>query len=599
MKNCSFLSVWLILIAILLSSCCKEPGYETDLACRIQRVLEEYKNEAHNLERERASFSDEGLASQNVVESSAHWWDTEITDSLQEGIPVHPKTLDSLLVSALSNSTQIKVFSDIPLIRSTGIQVAESTFDTRAFLNAEFERINRPVSSELEITSTSRDELGDRLKETEYTIEGGLRKKLYTGADVELKQLIGRKTSNSDNFIPSRQGKAELTLRVTQPLLKGRGIAYNTTAIKIAHIDCEIAQQEFLRQTEAHLLEVARAYWSLYQARALYYQKRRLVERTEEVLEELESRTDLDANASRVTRAKASYAQRKADVVRAEIAIRNSQDRLKTLVSDPALSIYSEQEIIPVDAPFYTGQKTDILDAAAKALKMRSEVLQGFKQLHAALLREKVSKNELMPTLNMFLEAKLNGLTGSREYYSNSWNNQFSKGKPGYAGGLNFEFPLCNNAAEANLIRSRIEIRQQVNQITTTIETILLEIKVAVREVDTSLKDVLAKYESMLAAREDLSSIMDRRSIDVGTEFETTSYLEFLLESQERLAKAEEQFVASLVIHNLAMLNLERAQGTLISYNDIDPCCQDRSICVPDEVTLPNLQVNKLAVRKK
>lgn len=583
--------ILLLPAAALLSSCannCCDYGYKTNLNCRIDRILHEYKEDAFEVKMERQVAEMERKGLELFEQPSTNWWDSEIRDPLHEDMAVHRKSLDSLLISALQYSTQIKVFSDLPLIRRTGIKAAKSQFDPTVFLEATFERVHRPVGSDLEVDSGG----GRRLKEVENKLEGGIRQKLATGANVELAHMIGQKTSSNDNFNPDPQGQAELTLRITQPLLKGIGYEYNTTGIRIAQIDSCIAQQELIRQTEAHLLEITRSYWNLYQARAIFFQKERLVNRTQAILEDLKGRANLDANSVQILRAKSSFAQRKSDLVRAEVAIKNSQDRLKSLISDPELSIFSDQEIIPTDSPFYTGADIDIIDAAASALKERSEVAQSFHELNSALLRAKVAKNELMPTLNLFLEAKLSGLSGNRTYSTNAWNNEFTKGSPGYSAGLLFEFPLGNNNAQANNARTKIEVRQQVNQVITTIETILLEVKVAVREVRTSLKDVLAKHESMIAAREDLKSMLARRSIDVGSQLETTSYLEFMLESQERLATSEEEFVRALVIHNISLFNLERAQGTLLSYEKIE-INKTGDLCFEDACNLPIVTLTK------
>lgn len=555
-------------LPLFLTSCLNHHpiAYCVNVEQRVKSLLDEYQKDAKALAEERKVAEAGGVAAEIApVETPAtYWWDAEVTYPLNPDLPIHSKTLDELLLSAIKNSSQIRVFSEIPLIRETGIQVANAVFDPVVFVNTQFERSNRPVATSLEGNPNS------RFKDLKYTIEGGLRQHLITGADVELKETLSRLDTSDPNTIPDPQGTAELTLKVTQPLLRGSGIAYNTTGIRIAEIDSEVAKLEFLRQAEAHLLEVIRSYWSLYQTRAIYYQKQRLIERTKKTLDELKSRQNLDVNSTQMLRALSAFSQRKADLVRAEVAVRNAQDRLKSLLSDPIIPMFSEQEIVPLDRPFYAGLfSIDILNSASQALKNRSEINQAFKQLEATMLRSELSKDEILPKLSLFVEGKLSGLSGKTPYYTNSWNNQFTKGLPGYSGGLNFEYPLCNKDANAKHSRDQIQVRQQINQIITSIETILLEIKVATREVSSSARDVAAKYESMIAAEKDLEALNERRGIDIGTQTETATYLEFLLESQNRLADAEGQFVTALVTHNTSLFNLERAQGTLLSYRSI------------------------------
>ena len=47
-----------------------------------------------------------------------------------------PVTLESLLFSALAHSSQVKVYSELPLIRETAIIEADSAFDPTAFLES-------------------------------------------------------------------------------------------------------------------------------------------------------------------------------------------------------------------------------------------------------------------------------------------------------------------------------------------------------------------------------------------------------------------------------------------------------------------------------
>jgi len=114
-------------------------------------------------------------------------------------------------------------------------------------------------------------------------------------------------------------------------------------------------------------------------------------------------------------------------------------------------------------------------------------------------------------------------------------------------------------------------MRQLVNQIRTTMDTILLEVKVTVREVQTAYRDLIAKSQSMQAARDDLSNLTERReAMFLGANTSAPAYLEFLLESQDRRTAAEEAFLGALATYNVALVSLERAKGTLLTYEDLE-----------------------------
>ena len=107
--------------------------------------------------------------------------------------------------------------------------------------------------------------------------------------------------------------------------------------MRIAKIDSQVAMSEFIRQSESHLLEITRTYWALYAARVTYLQKAKLVEETGRVADEMRARQDVDARKTQLFRAQSALALRRSDLVRSEAAVRNAQDRLRALTSDPEL----------------------------------------------------------------------------------------------------------------------------------------------------------------------------------------------------------------------------------------------------------------------
>ena len=63
------------------------------------------------------------------------------------------------------------------------------------------------------------------------------------------------------------------------------------------------------------------------------------------------------------------------------------------------------------DALLLSASAIDAQQAAATALEYRPEINQAFLQFRAATIREKMSRNELMPELNLVLEGSLGGLS--------------------------------------------------------------------------------------------------------------------------------------------------------------------------------------------
>lgn len=483
---------------------------------------------------------------------------------VQADLPAKETNLEDLFLSAIQNSSQIRVFSELPLIRETSIQEARGAFDIVAFVEGKYDNVNDPVGSTLTTGGAN------RLEEEELGFRAGLKKKTRTGAEVYATQELKRTDSNSVFFTPNPQTEARLTIGVVQPLLNGAGVGYNRSIIRIAKIDSQIARQEFLRQVESHLLEITRTYWGLYMARGVYQAKERAAQEADGTLKDLESRGNFDAIQQQLFRARAASAERRADLVRSESAVRSAEDRLKALVNDPAIREVSAIEIIPTDKPVLERSVSDLEQSAGAALQNRPEIQQAFLQLKAAAIRRDMSRNEMMPVLNLMLEGYVAALR--RDDWSGAYYDQFDPVRPGYSVGLRLEYPLGNNQAEARNMRRRLEMRQLVSQLRTTMETVLLEVKVSTREVHTAYRDMSAKHESMIAAREDLAHLQKRReAMFLGGDTTAINYIEYVIDAQQRRAVAEENFLRAVATYNVALVTLERAKGNLLTYETITP----------------------------
>src|SRR6185295_9142132 len=91
-----------------------------------------------------------------------------------------------------------------------------------------------------------------------------------------------------------------------------------------------------------------------------------------------------------------------------------------------------------------------------------------------------------------------------------AYDNQFNQGRPGYTVGLQFEMPLGNLAPQARRERRELELRQLRNQYETTLNTLQLEVKVSVREVETALAEMFSQYRAMEASTAELQYLEQR-----------------------------------------------------------------------------------------
>jgi outer membrane protein len=415
-----------------------------------------------------------------------------------------PLSLEQSIWLALNNSAQIQVFSDLPLIREQAIVEADAYFDWNTFFDTRWDDLNNPVGNSLTVGGTA-----TRYLNNQFSFAAGLRRKNEVGGKFEIAQQFGTQATNSTYFLPPNQGTSRLALSYTQPLLRGRGEEYNRSLYVLANIDTQAAQQEFYRQLQAQLVEVTRSYWGIYLERASLIQKFRLYEASAKILKDLEARSEIDANQSVILRAKAAVVGRRADLVRARTAVKNAESRLRGLVNALELGDGQTSELIPMDTPWRQEMAVDVSTNMANALQVRPEINQAMKEMQAACVRLNMSKNEMLPTLNLIAETYVAGLRGSFDV-GQAYVDQFSVGAPSYAIGLQYEVPIGRRQSQARLTRREIELRQVRNQFRSVTETIKVKVEVATREVETAFREMLAKQQQIVAATRDTQSIATR-----------------------------------------------------------------------------------------
>ena len=146
------LLTWLAAPALLLSV--ERSPLPSDPSPNEPSIVDEYQSEIGKIGRTNRTFAKKTTAS--IPNDFSPWWIRGQRNTLGDNSRSQGITVDDLYVRAIQHSNQIKVFSDLPLIRETGIQEAKGEFDTNAFLQGKFDRKNDPVGSTLTTGGASR-----------------------------------------------------------------------------------------------------------------------------------------------------------------------------------------------------------------------------------------------------------------------------------------------------------------------------------------------------------------------------------------------------------------------------------------------------------
>ena len=503
--------------------------------------------------------SNASAPTQTVVQP---WWDTHVGSSLRSQQPIEAD-IHTILYLAIHHSKSIKVAKRDPLIRETAINEADSNFDWVRYLDTAWNDTSEPTSTTLQAGG-----LETRLIDTTFLGTAGVRKRTRYGGQLDISQRFGWQDNNSTFFTPADQATSQFTLSFTQPLLRGRGYAFNNSLVFLAQLDTEVAQNEFLAVLQDELLEIVRAYWSLYQERAFLAQQMRLFLKTQQIYQTLGARQVVDTQRTQLVTASSALESRRADLIRARTAVTNAETRLRGLLNAPELSNSDVKELIPSEIPTIDFMDADLQAEIQSAIRNRPEALAALRQVRAGSIQLGIAQHELLPALNLVTQLYANGLRGNSEF-RNAFSDQFSVGRPSYSIGFQYELPVGNRLAKARLCRRKHELARLKDEYSRALEAIQTEVDIAVREINTSYQEIGAKSRALQAAEAEATTIEQRWKRAMDGSGSASLNLESLLRAMERVTDAEREYVTSILTYNLASVNLKRANGTLLQSENV------------------------------
>ena len=503
-------------------------------------------------------------------DQSLIWWKQQVIQPLHPDNQAMPIDSNGLVFAALRNSPRIAAVSKNPLIRELQVVEANAEFDPVRFVRSQFQDRVDPVGNTLTINDGLTEQF---LRENIWTGEAGIRRKLRTGANFTVSQQLGFHNSNSNNFFPQDQGTATLALNVTQPLLRGRGRAFNQAQILIAQSSGGVAWEVFQRELQEELEGVAGAYWQLYLQRSIYLQRKRNVERGLVILDRLNGRRELDSLPAQIARAKSSVQTRRTELANAFRNVRNAETEIRRRVADRNWMASQKLELLPQELPTVQNTGWQLDQVVKTALNHRPEIRESMRRIKIAGVQRDVSENELLPELSFLVGTYVSALQGDSDVLG-AFDEQFNS-TPGYSFGLEYELPRLNRAARSRFQQRHLQFKRLQNELEEVIQNVIAESQIALRRVTSAIETLAAAEEAIVAAKADLDQHETRWESfalvegDIAEGVTPTTTLDQLLDSQERLSQAEIVYAQAEQELKISELALQRSMGTLLMHQEV------------------------------
>lgn len=470
-------------------------------------------------------------------------------DQTRRGRRVRLRLAD-VIARALANNYGLRVESYNPAISVTQIVEAEAIFDA-VFFATYNENIQDRPSATPELSGTN---------QKSRSFEGGIRKLLPVGTAVSTSYLWTRAETDLSFQTINPSYFNDFVVELRQPLLRGFGLDFNRSQIHLRKNEHRAALLRYRQNIRETLLDLEQAYWQVLQARREVGIAAELLALTEQTYQYVSDRKGFDAYPVLVANAKSRFETRKADYVRVKTSLRDAEDQLKVLMNDSALNMADDVELVPSDLPAIELLATDPLAEAQTALNHRSELAEARLQIENARIAVMAARNQALPRLDVLFRYQVDGLgDSSHDAFSQLSENDYHE----YVIAVELEWPIGNRGPRAALRRAKLQQLQACAALKAGIEQILAEVNVAVRDLRASYEQIAPNLEAVRAATENVVALQARR------ERLSPPQLETELASQEQLAAAKRQLLQSLINYNVAIVNLERAKGTLLNYNNV------------------------------
>ena len=458
-------------------------------------------------------------------------------------------TLEDAIRRALANSFAIEVQRYNPAIETTRVVEAEAAFDAFFFSNLTKNKVDRPTGSQL--FAGDLDQLN---------LEAGVRQLLAPGTQVGAAWSMQRQKTSLRFQQINPEYFSDLALEMRQPLLRGFGVDYNRAFIILARHDRRISRYAFERQVRDTIREVEEAYWRLVQARRDVVITARLLADFDRIYEYLQARREYDVMEVQLAATKANLEQARADFIVRRASVRDAEDRLTAAMNDPRVDLADDTEIIAVDLPILEPVAVDRLAEVQTALDHRPEIKEQELRVKSAKVLVGRAKVDELPRLDLTFRYTVDGLaTNADKAFDEVSRHKFVE----YFVGVELEIPLGNRARRAARRRAELQQAQAGAQLRSIFEQVILDVNLATRRLNTSYDQIGPAYEAAGAREREVDSIVARAErLDINT-------LNSELNARQSLAGARRAMVGAMVDYNIALVDLERAKGTLLRYYNV------------------------------
>ncbi len=465
-------------------------------------------------------------------------------------LPLSPATIqaaDAPIILSLSEAVETSLLNnlglkltreDVTFAEGTRM-AAEGTFDVQ--LNAD---VGATSKNETPVTVVSGSE------ERTGAWNAGVQKRFSTGTEMDLSWDNGNLDTDSDIYLFDPVYNTDLSLGITQPLVRGFGRDVQLADINSAQSRLEASTHLVDSEAADLAAEVKNAYWELVFA----HQNLEVLQLSLKLAEKLRDDTKTRIEAGKLAdidlfQPESEVALREQDLITGERAIGFAEDNLKLLMNtEDWLAPFK-----PADQPITDAVEPEISKVLENALNNRPDLKAATLQIQATQFQVDKAKNDTLPAINLLGSV---GLGSRAEDYSTAVDNSLSDSDTHWRVGLTFSRPLDNSLAEGRYRQAMASHNKNRTSLELLKQQIRRTVRVTVRDVDLALKAIEATRKTALATSKRLEA--EQIKFEAGR----STTLDVLI-AQQDYATALSTENRTKVVYAQTLAELDRIQGTI------------------------------------
>ncbi len=407
----------------------------------------------------------------------------------------------------------------------------------------------------------------------------GVSQNVPFGGQLSVSMGTGQNESNTRFQTINPRYSGSLSFSFSQPLLKGFGWTTSRKEILVARNNRDIAENDLRASLLQTIYQVELTYWELvYRIESLKVQRQSL-KLAEDLLDKSRKEAVIGTLAPKeVISAQAEVASRKADILQAEMLVKDSSDALRGLLALPLDK--DAGDIVPADTPGFVKSTVGLDEALAAAKIYRPDLQSSGLDVRNRELDLAYAKNQTLPQLNLTAQYWSPGLSGDQILYqddnpltgivigkvpggsSQAIRDALRLRYDNWSIALSLDIPLASVFTRAVEVQARAGLDQQVLLLKQKEQDAVIEIRSAVRAVGTNYERVAARRTARELAEEKLQAEEAKLKVGLSSNFIVLNY-------QRDLALAKTAELRAMIDYTLSLGQLDKAMGVSLDKRNI------------------------------